>query len=292
MKHDSRRREERFAFTLIELLVVVAILALLISILLPSMSGARKQSKALLCMTNLRSQGQSGQVYAGIYNDWMIKAIAVDQYNDRWGDSPPGNVPYFEYTDGWLALLPGLAWDGKTLGLWPLADSQIKLREIFKTIPQYQCPSHPLPNCFLDYVSSAFPIPYTAANVRTDRQGPPGDGWNGENPADYYGHFRYGQIARWGPSRLIMNTEAHTSLPSRLPGDRIQFRFNHFFYSNQLPFGLYPRIANDVRHPGGLNAMFFDGHVRRMSLNTMDPGWPTPLEDRLLWFTPAPSARN
>ena len=63
------RRCSRPGFTLIELLVVVAVVALLISILLPSLSRARSQSRVTVCLSNLHEIGLGIQSYAMQYND-------------------------------------------------------------------------------------------------------------------------------------------------------------------------------------------------------------------------------
>ncbi len=62
---------KRKGFTLIELLVVVAIIALLISILLPSLSRARELAKRAVCGSNLRGIGQGMHIYANDNREWF-----------------------------------------------------------------------------------------------------------------------------------------------------------------------------------------------------------------------------
>lgn len=66
---------QRRAFTLIELLVVVAIIGVLLSILLPSLSAARNQAKLVKCQANLRSIGHGVQFYFGEYDDRFPNAL-------------------------------------------------------------------------------------------------------------------------------------------------------------------------------------------------------------------------
>lgn len=66
-----RKRDTRSGFTLIELLVVVAIIALLISILLPSLGRAREQARQTKCLANLKTIGGAMMMYFGDHRDWF-----------------------------------------------------------------------------------------------------------------------------------------------------------------------------------------------------------------------------
>jgi prepilin-type N-terminal cleavage/methylation domain-containing protein/prepilin-type processing-associated H-X9-DG protein len=68
MRRSLASRRSR-AFTLIELLVVVAIIALLLAILMPSLTRARAQARMTACKSNLREYGKACTYYLADYND-------------------------------------------------------------------------------------------------------------------------------------------------------------------------------------------------------------------------------
>jgi prepilin-type N-terminal cleavage/methylation domain-containing protein len=57
------------AFTLIELLICIAVMALLLSLLAPSLSGVRESGRQTACLVNLRSMTTGWTMYSNTYND-------------------------------------------------------------------------------------------------------------------------------------------------------------------------------------------------------------------------------
>ncbi|MFN0136325.1 MAG: type II secretion system protein [Phycisphaerae bacterium] len=125
-------------FTLIELLVVVAIIALLISILLPSLTCAREQARAARCGTMLKGLGSALETYFTEFNEWipgynttgmqLFSAVSSSGGNIV-GALRRGNLPT-QYYDWMTPLLRTQTELGKN-----------RAERMQTLINRYQCPS-------------------------------------------------------------------------------------------------------------------------------------------------------
>ncbi len=86
---DHMRQERRSAFTLIELLVVIAVIAILVSVLLTALGGARKASRQAVGLSNLRQLGTVQFAYAGENRDSFVNPFDKDNPT-HWG------IPWYE----------------------------------------------------------------------------------------------------------------------------------------------------------------------------------------------------
>jgi prepilin-type processing-associated H-X9-DG protein len=90
---QSRRRLR--AFTLVELLVVIGIIAALIGILLPVLSGVQARGRDLKCQANLRSITQLLLTYAAENKGSLPFGWHWERFNPQSGQQLPGNNDNF-----------------------------------------------------------------------------------------------------------------------------------------------------------------------------------------------------
>jgi prepilin-type N-terminal cleavage/methylation domain-containing protein len=81
-------------FTLVELLVVIGIIALLISILLPSLNRARETANRVKCASNLRQIGQGFLLYSNENKQAYPRTVAASTADLTAFSNPLSNDPF------------------------------------------------------------------------------------------------------------------------------------------------------------------------------------------------------
>lgn len=307
--HPSKR-----AFTLIELLVVVAIIALLISILLPSLKRAREQARISKCLANLRSITQAGSAYVldheslvftfpqnykvdGDRRSWRLFTEFIwgggvpDVGRNDWDESQGPDNPVRLDADVYIFtpderpmndyITPGVAWANRDRHKRDGTGNQLR-RDIPTGLPDvFKCPSDTtagVPNV----QRSSEPPPEPESIFQTWRF------WGTSYPINWYWAYYYAGPGNENAATLGVLTGR---LGQRLLAEKTQRGSAEFilFYENQFNFALEGARArgyeDDPRSLPGWHgqqdfhsAGFFDGHAvyRRFNTTAIDgPGWTT-----------------
>jgi prepilin-type N-terminal cleavage/methylation domain-containing protein/prepilin-type processing-associated H-X9-DG protein len=144
----------RYGFSLIELLVCIAIVAVLLSVLLPGLAATRAQARRVKCASNLRQLGHAFHMYAGDYRGWVMPLAYTAP--GIIGDGPPiywwgtNDAAGVDHTRGFV--WPYLRSDLRPCGVYECPDQpwgsyipQGAAREVTSTYGYngyYLCPPH------------------------------------------------------------------------------------------------------------------------------------------------------
>lgn len=100
MKHQTSN------FTLIELMIVVAIIAILSSLLLPSLQKSKELAREIVCKNNLKQLSSVSSLYSSDNNSYLPNASM--SYGNQWPakmlDYLGGG--YWNYDTGWVSVNP------------------------------------------------------------------------------------------------------------------------------------------------------------------------------------------
>jgi prepilin-type processing-associated H-X9-DG protein/prepilin-type N-terminal cleavage/methylation domain-containing protein len=209
------------AFTLIELLIVIGIIALLIAILLPTLSVARESAKTVACLSNLRQLATAATLYTSANRGSYPPAY--------WISSRPPLVinAAWDFTSirdtaaNTTRIEPGLLWQGQT------------------NLQVQQCPS-------FEGQSNSLSDPYTGYNYNTSYIG---HGQSESTPAP----LTVAQIrkpsacALFGDGQYAAGADKFMRAPFPNPGDAS--------FTNRAAG------TQGYRHRQKTNIVFADGHA-------------------------------
>lgn len=222
-----RNKPHRSGFTLVELLVVIAIIGVLISLLLPSLTGARDTARKITCMARLRTMGTHVESYRNDYRMWYT-------VNSTYGTTP-SNINSAQYYDGSFETLvrpytsTNLTWLGYT-----------NPKSIQPAVNPYIC---------VDTVPHAS---YAPATVRQQ-------GWI-EGTGSVYGNYRINSYFGYGSAtdadnKINRRCKREVGINPALLGMIVEWK------GTSIAFGDYGNTTGTAyRHGNVANLLFADGH--------------------------------
>lgn len=232
-----RGRDPVRAFTLLELLVVIAVIGVLASLLLPTLSKAKQKAKGIQCLSNMKQLTTAWMLYGGDYNDLLV-TNTVDANNHSWAA-------------GWLDL--GDPSDTDNTNVATLMSPQGLLWPYSKSLPLYVCPSD---RNTIDINGVSYPLVRSVSmNQRMnggEYQSAPLSLFNNPN--------RLSTIVNPGPSTAFVFID-----------ERADSINDGFFVIDMVDVGPQARIGNTPAdyHNGCSSVSFADGHVE--THKWMDP---------------------
>ena len=219
------------AFTLIELLVVVAIIALLVAILLPSLKLAREQAKRTVCASHMKQMAIAFHMYQ--YDFTLLPHSVVSR------DSSAG------YPLGYVGLSGGLYALNGEVGLALMEDYGLSDEKI------WTCPSNLI-------VKPRLFVPHAAGIGAAG--GPPGH-FYGEN----YSVLTYLDGSVWPALHQLKNGAKSATHANEADGAMIgecTYNFQGLFNANHVSRGRGSDwILADDPIVDGWNLAYGDGHV-------------------------------
>ncbi|MDB5297035.1 MAG: putative major pilin subunit, partial [Phycisphaerales bacterium] len=109
--HRPSPARSRPGFTLVELLVVIGIIALLVGILMPTLSAVQREGRKTVCMSNLRQIGMGVTLYVDHHKGKYPRSPALPSVNPY--NLQPATVLLAPFIATGLGTSPDLVLQGK-----------------------------------------------------------------------------------------------------------------------------------------------------------------------------------